>query len=107
VQKAQVAAAYQSGRQAGAAVEKYYFATTNIPATLEAAGASAHPADNKAVELIQLNPENAQIRVLTRIASAHGQGALVFTPSLDEGKRMVWKCSAEDLNVQALPQDCR
>ena len=107
VQKAQVAAAYQSGRQAGAAVEKYYFATTNIPATLEAAGASAHPADNKSVELIQLNPENAQVRVLTRIVSAHGQGTLVFTPSLDEGKRMVWKCSAEDLNVQALPQDCR
>jgi hypothetical protein len=45
--------------------------------------------------------------VLTRIASAQGRGALVFTPSLDEGKRMVWKCSAEDLNVQALPPDCR
>ncbi len=107
VQKAQVAAAYRGGRQAGAAVERYYFATTNIPATLEAAGASAHPADNKSVELIQLNPENAQIRVLTRIVSAHGQGSLVFTPSLAEGKRMVWKCSAEDLNVQALPPDCR
>lgn len=107
VQKAQVAAAYQSGRQAGAAVEKYYFATTNIPATLEAAGASAHPADNRAVELIALNPENAQIRVLTRIASAHGRGALVFTASLDEGKHMVWKCSAEDLNAQVLPPDCR
>lgn len=106
-QKAQVAAAYQSGRQAGAAVEKYYFATTNVPATLEAAGASAHPADNKSVQLIQFNPENAQIRVLTRIVSAQGQGALVFTASLDQDKRMVWKCSAEGLNLAALPRDCR
>jgi Tfp pilus assembly protein PilE len=107
VQKAQVAAAYQSGRQAGAAVEKYYFATNNVPATLEAAGVSANPAGNKAVELIQLNPENAQIRVLTRIVSVHGQGTLMFTPSLDASKRMVWKCSAQDLDVQALPADCR
>jgi hypothetical protein len=45
--------------------------------------------------------------VLTRIVSAQGQGALVFTASLDQDKRMVWKCSAEGLNLEALPRDCR
>lgn len=107
VQKAQVAAAYQSGRQASAAVEKYYFATGNVPAALQEAGASAHPANNESVARIELNTENAQIKVLTRIVSANGQGTLVFTPSLEQANRMVWKCSAEDLNVEALPPDCR
>ena len=106
-QKAQVVAAYQSGRQASAAVEKYYFATDTIPATLEAAGASAHPADDQSVALIELNAENAQVKVLTRIVSANGQGVLVFTPSLEQGRRMVWKCRADNINVEALPQDCR
>ncbi|MET0857382.1 MAG: M48 family metalloprotease [Telluria sp.] len=106
-QKAQVAAAYMSGRQASAAVEKYYFAHNRVPATLQAAGASAVPAGDKAVELIQLNPDNAEIRVLTRIVSAHGQGVLTFSPTLDENKRMVWKCSAQDLREQVLPAACR
>jgi Zn-dependent protease with chaperone function/Tfp pilus assembly major pilin PilA len=105
--KAQVAAAYQGGRQATAAVEKYFYATNSIPATLAAAGASAQPADNKSVERIQFNPESAVIKVLTRITSVHGQGVLVFTPSLDERKRIVWKCGAEDLAAQVLPPDCR
>lgn len=107
VQKAQVAAAYQSGRLASAAVEKYYFATDTIPATLEVAGASAHPPNDQSVALIELNAENAEVKVLTRIVSANGQGMLLFTPSLEQDKRMVWKCSAEGLNVEALPPDCR
>ena len=44
---------------------------------------------------------------MTRIVSAHGQGALTFTPLLDDDKRIVWKCSAEDLASQQLPPDCR
>jgi Rad3-related DNA helicase len=59
------------------------------------------------VERIQFNPESAVIKVLTRITSVHGQGVLVFTPSLDERKRIVWKCGAEDLAAQVLPPDCR
>lgn len=106
VQKAQVAAAYSGGRKAANAVEAYYFRNQEIPATLEAAGVSAQPADNKAAQLIQLNPENAAIRVLTPIVSVHGQGVLIFTASLD-GKRMAWKCSAEELDLRALPPDCR
>jgi Zn-dependent protease with chaperone function/Tfp pilus assembly protein PilE len=107
VQKAQVAAAYMSGRQASAAVEKYYFENKRIPATLQVAGAQAQPAGNQAVELIQLSPESAEISVLTRIVSAHGQGVLKFTPTLDENKRMVWKCSAQGLREQVLPPACR
>lgn len=106
-QKAQVFAAYSSGRAAAHAVETYYFTNEKVPATLEAAGVSAQPADNGAVQLIQLNPVSAQIKVLTRIVSVHGQGTITFTPSLDSDKRMAWKCSAEDIRPQVLPPDCR
>ena len=44
---------------------------------------------------------------MTRIVSVHGQGALTFTPSLDDDKRIVWQCSAEDLAPQQLPPDRR
>ena len=106
-QKAQVFAAYSSGRAAAHAVEMYYAANQKVPATLEAAGASAQPADNQAVAMIQLNPENAQVKVLTRIVSVHGQGTLTFSPSQGEDKRIMWKCSAQDLRPQVLPPDCR
>lgn len=105
-QKAQVVAAYQSGRAAAHAVDMYYVANGKVPATLAMVGVAARPG-GQAVELIQLNPENAQVRVLTRIVSVHGQGALTFVPSLDDNKRIVWKCSAEDLRPQVLPPDCR
>ena len=105
-QKAKVMAAYESGRAAAQAVDKYYVANQKVPATLGEVGIAAQPGGNS-VELIQLNPENAQVRVLTRIVSVHGQGVLTFTPSLDENKRIVWKCSAEDLTAQQLPPDCR
>jgi hypothetical protein len=104
---AQVAAAYDSGRQATAAVEAYFYANDSLPATLAAAGASAQPADSKSVELIQFSPESAVIKVMTRITSVHGQGVLVFTPPLDGDKRIVWRCAAQDLGAQVLPANCR
>ena len=106
-QKAHVAAAYEGGRDISAAVGKYYAATMKIPPTLEAAGALAHPAGNQWVELIQFSPESAEIKVWTRIRSAHGQGVLTLTPSFDAHKHMVWKCSAQDLNAKVLPPACR
>lgn len=105
-QKAQVVAAYQSGRAAAHAVSMYYVANQKVPATLDLAGIAAQPGGTS-VERIQLNPENAQVRVLTRIISVHGQGTLTFSPSLDANKSIVWKCSAQDLSPQVLPPDCR
>ena len=32
---------------------------------------------------------------------------MVFTPSLDEDKRVVWSCSAELIEAAVLPQGCR
>ncbi|MES2757743.1 MAG: M48 family metalloprotease [Pseudomonadota bacterium] len=107
VRKAQVAAAYQGGRQATAAVEKYFYATNKVPATLEEAGAAARPAGNAAVEVIELNPENGVIRVITRMQTLQGQGVLVFAPTLGGARRITWKCGAEDIDAKLLLPDCR
>jgi hypothetical protein len=66
----------------------------------------ANPA-GPAVERIEFNPDNAQVRVVTRIVSRTGTGVLTFTPSIDANKRIVWSCGAEDIQAAALPPDCR
>jgi Zn-dependent protease with chaperone function len=106
VEKSKVMQAHGVGRGATAKVEQYLVAHQAIPKTLEEAGL-AGPMASPGVELVQLNPQNAELRVVTRILSPHGQGVLVFTPSVDAGKRMSWTCRAEDINVQVLPPDCR
>ncbi|MFL6676435.1 MAG: M48 family metalloprotease [Massilia sp.] len=106
-QKAKVAAAYAVGRTAASSVENYVVGHQySVPDTLAQAGVEERPA-NAAVEQVQLNSQNGEVRVLTRLMSDHGQGVLTFTPSLGPDKRIAWHCRAEDIAVQALPQDCR
>ena len=106
MQRTQVATAYVSGRHAASAVEDYYVRRHAFPPTLAAAGVPVLAADQKAVELIQFNPENGAIRVLTRIVSVHGQGTVTLMPTID-GKRITWKCRTEELDFQVLPLACR
>ena len=104
--KAQVADAYRSGRHATAAVEKYFYENNAIPASLGQAGVAPRPAA-PGVELLRLDPGTGVVEVLTRVVSPQGAGALVFTPSLSDDKRVVWTCSASELAARLLPPDCR
>jgi Zn-dependent protease with chaperone function/Tfp pilus assembly protein PilE len=104
-QKARTTAAYQMGHDATTRVGAYYMANNAIPATLEEAG--VHMATNNAVNEVQFDPDNGQLRVVTSVASLQGAGALVFSPSLDASKRVVWRCSGENLSAGALPTSCR
>jgi Zn-dependent protease with chaperone function/type II secretory pathway pseudopilin PulG len=106
IQKAKVASAYTVGRSAASRVEEYVLAHNAVPQTLAQAGVEVRPAD-PSVEQVQLNSQNAELRVVTRLVSAHGQGVFTFTPSLGADKRIVWDCRAEDIDPQALPKDCR
>ena len=106
-QKAQVATAHSEGMRAAMAVGIYYIANRKLPETLEAAGASAHPADSASVNSIGLNKENAQITVVTRVASQEGLGVLVLSPSLAGEDRIDWRCSAEGLRPEIVPPACR
>ena len=104
-QKARTMAAYQVGRDATVKVGAYYMVNDAIPAKLEDAGVNL--ASNDAVNEVQFDPDNGQLRVVTSIAGMQGPGALVFSPSLDDDKRVVWRCSGENLAAAAVPAGCR
>jgi Zn-dependent protease with chaperone function/Tfp pilus assembly protein PilE len=106
VQKAKVAQAYAVGRGTAAAVERYFVTTHQGPATLEQAGATAHPSGT-AIELVTLNPQNGQVKVVTTIGAESQRGALTFTPSVGQDKRVSWHCEAEGLSPAVLPPGCR
>jgi Zn-dependent protease with chaperone function/type II secretory pathway pseudopilin PulG len=104
-QKAKTTVAYQVGQDASAKVGAYYMVNDAIPTKLEDAGVTL--AANDAVDEVQFDPDNGQLRVVTSIAGIQGPGALVFSPSLGADKRVVWRCSGENLAATAVPADCR
>lgn len=103
--KAQAAAAYAAGRDATDKVGQYVIANHSLPNTLEQAGLQEHPGTQ--VEQVQFNPQNGEVRVLTRIVSPHGQGVMTFTPSVDQQGRLQWACSASDIGERIVPRECR
>jgi Zn-dependent protease with chaperone function/type II secretory pathway pseudopilin PulG len=104
-QKAKTMAAYGVGHDATTKVSAYYAAKEAVPSTLEEAGVRL--ANDSAVNEVQFDPDTAQLRVVTSVVSAQGAGTLVFSPSLDGNKHVVWRCSAENLAQTALPANCR
>jgi Zn-dependent protease with chaperone function/Tfp pilus assembly protein PilE len=103
-QKASTTAAYEVGHDATIKVGAYYMVNQAIPSTLEEAGVRL--TNNNAVNVVQYDPDTAEVRVLTSVATAQGIGTLVFSPSLDGNKRVVWRCSGENLASTALPTAC-
>ena len=105
VHKMQVASAYQVGQEAAAKIGGYYVANESIPTSLAQAG--VHITPSEAVAGMQFDPDSASLHVETRIAGQQGNGALVFTPSLDEQKNVVWRCAPENLAPDVVPSACR
>jgi Zn-dependent protease with chaperone function len=104
-QEPRINTAYEIGHDATIKVGAYYMVNEAIPSSLEEAGVRL--TNNNAVNEVQYDPDTAQVRVLTSISNARGIGTLVFSPSLDGNKRVVWKCSGENLASNALPTACR
>jgi len=105
VNKSHAVAAYQAGRDAAAKVGSYYMAKGETPANLAQAGVQVAP--DAAVADMRFNPDDGRLEVMTHIAGAEGYGTLVFKPSLDDNKRVVWHCSAENLKPGMAPPGCR
>lgn len=74
-------------------------------ATLEQAGyALIDP--GHAVQTFEVDAGNGVVRVYPSDMRYRG-GALAFTPRVDENRRVLWRCSGEDLLAAVLPPDCR
>ena len=93
------------GKEATAAVERYFYAHGSAPATLEQAGyAMADP--NHVVQNITVDVANGAVHVFPADLNYRGK-AIAFTPSLDENKRVAWRCGSDGIPARLLPPDCR
>lgn len=103
--KARVAEAAGVGRDAAAAVERYFYANGSGPATLEQAGfALVDP--NHAVQDVKVDPGNGVVRVFPAEPSLRGK-AIAFTPSINDNRKVAWQCGSDDIAATLLPPDCR
>jgi Zn-dependent protease with chaperone function len=100
-----MARAVNVGKDATAAVDRYYYANGRIPATLREAGfALADP--SHAVVDVRVDGDNGMVRVFPADFAYRGK-AIAFTPTLAENKRVAWRCAGEDIPARLLPPECR
>jgi Zn-dependent protease with chaperone function len=104
VQKSRLAAVYLTGHAAAARIGGYYMANGAVPASLAEAGVQIMP--DSVTESAHFDRDSGRLHLVSRIAGALGNGTLVFTPSLDRDKRVVWQCAAENLSADAVPGEC-
>ena len=103
--RARMAQVVGVGQDAAAAVERYFYAHGSGPATLEQAGyAMADP--NHVVQNITVDAANGAVHVFPTDPAYRGK-AIAFTPSLDENKRVAWRCGSDGIPARLLPADCR
>ena len=103
--RARMAQVVGVGQDATAVVERYFYAHGSAPATLEQAGyAMADP--NHVVQNITVDAANGAVHVFPADLNYRGK-AIAFTPSLDENKRVAWRCGSDGIPARLLPADCR
>lgn len=93
------------GREATAAVERYYYANGQSPTTLEQTG-YAMDDPNHVVLHVAVDGGNGVVRVAPSDLRYRGR-AIAFTPRVDENRRVIWRCTGEDIPATVLPPDCR
>jgi uncharacterized RDD family membrane protein YckC/Tfp pilus assembly protein PilE len=91
------------GDQATMAVEEFIAQNNAIPTQMEQTGFSATSPN---VKHVMVNGQNGVVLLMTAF-SPIADKALVFVPSLDQNKMIVWKCASEDIPAKYLPQRCR
>jgi len=101
--RAKIAGALAEGNSAAAAVGNYYNRTKLLPPNLEAAG---YTPSSTAYGAVTLDAAKGIVRIQLAFQPVAGK-AILLVPSLDENKRVVWKCSSGEVEVRLLPRACR
>lgn len=102
--RARMAQVVGVGQGATAAVERYFYAHGSAPATLEQAG-YAMDDPNHVVQNITVDAANGMVHVFPADLNYRGK-AIAFTPSLDENKRVAWRCGSDAIPAKLLPAAC-
>ena len=103
VARAKMAEVVTLGRGATEAVTNYYNDKKAVPQSLAEAGFAG---TSPAVRSITLNPKSGVVSVIVSTPPLDGK-TLSFIPSLDESKRIKWRCTSEDILAKYLPTQCR
>jgi Zn-dependent protease with chaperone function len=103
--KARMAQAVNVGKEATDVVERYIYANGSAPDTLGQAG-YAMDDPSHAVLTIDMIEGNGVVRVFPADLNYRGK-AIVFTPRVDENKRVVWRCASDEIPARLLPPECR
>ncbi len=101
--KAKISAAMISAEPAKAAVERYYAANEEAPATLKDAGFVATPTPT--VRDISINAETSAIEIEFAFSPVDGQ-SIYFVPEVGDDKKITWTCSS-DIETKLLPKSCQ
>ena len=97
--RAKVAAAVAGSQNARESLGNYYLSRHEVPESLKAAGV-----DSQLVDGTPLSFDPQQMVLTARIK----QGEIIFTPTVDDKGRVVWRCSnGEGLKPKQLPASCR
>lgn len=102
--RAKIAEAEVTGRQAAKAVENYIKKHGRIPARIE--DAYVRPAPLRDIKLLSVNSQTGLVGVMLSFPPVEGK-SLLFVPSRNADKRMVWRCTSEDIQPKYLPAACR
>lgn len=106
IQNVQMDKGIKIGRQATAAVSRFYHNNGHLPPSLPAS--SGYIGSSRHVAGVELNPQNGE---LTLIFAASARKAirgkhLVFAPALAADNNIIWKCRSNDIEMRYLPDTC-
>lgn len=104
VVRAKLSAVLAEGGKVTAAVTAFYERTNAVPKDLAEAGV-APPDPASGVRAVTIDSRGV-VRLELALPQLDGK-TIVFLPSLDANKRVVWRCASQDVEKRYLPQSCR
>ncbi|MBB3120293.1 M48 family metallopeptidase [Pseudoduganella violacea] len=100
-----MAHAVNVGKDATAAVERYFYVNGRNPDSLAEAGYALDD-PNHAVVDVKVDGASGTVQVFPADFSYRGK-AIAFMPALDENRKLVWRCGSDGIPAKLLPADCR
>lgn len=104
VTRARMAEAVSVGNSASAKVADYYYQNQRAPGSLAEAGFVAQL--SPAIKEVGVNSQDGVISITMASGPVNGK-TLLFVPSVDADKRLVWKCMSQEILDRYLPLQCR
>ena len=104
VTRARIAEAEVTGRQAAQAVGNYVKKHGRFPSHLEEA--YVRPTALTDIKLMSVDRKTGLLRIALSFPPVEGK-SLLFVPTRNKDKSVVWRCTSEDIDPKYLPEACR